>query len=104
MKFNQAFKKNITKEYNTEIILTNGETVYTKSNFTFNDIDSLATDDDHTCDRIETLCIYFNPKIIYKYELELYNDSRIYNVPFEKLFNSHIVYDIINEYKKMEVI
>ena len=77
--------------------LENGGTTYRDVNVqvTPREVDNNFSELGLEMDLITTLEQFHDPVVIAKHELTIYNDSNLYDTPFNKLINNEFLYDYI---------
>lgn len=79
--------------------LENGGTTYRDVNVqvTPREVDNHFSELGLEMDLITTLEQFHDPVVIAKHELTIYNDSNLYDTPFNKLINNEFLYDYIKK-------
>lgn len=79
--------------------LENGGTTYRDVNVqvTPREVDNHFSELGLEMDLITTLEQFHDPVVIAKHELTIYNDSYLYDIPFNKLINNEFLYDYIEK-------
>jgi hypothetical protein len=81
-------------DFDFEVVLKSGDIGYTNPGYTF----ALLNDDmyDNDCiDRITTLSNHYEPAWVQQNDLEILNDSKIYNTSLKNLVKDYNLYDYI---------